>query len=319
MSQDKSHKKMDLAGRIQRLIGDKRLEGRPESAQAESKSKFSFLNKSQVAVQPVEAIKAEDPIANIPKEYQEVIAFLKSQNVNPATLTMGEIFVDPNLSPTLLPLFRKCAADNFMPETVAFYEEYLALRQAAQPDFMPSLLLSDAENSRRRGATNASNASNASTANGSSVGNATNGMIANANNGPVTSTPRNPEIEVKERPAKLTLSVPENSTQPGESSPVSPAVDSTVTLDRAQIKSLVERFVDPKSPQCLNIQGSLRNSILDASNPNNPTGPTVRQIDLVGKQVGQSILGNLLPRFRMNCTIPDGGSKSEKDVGGHGI
>ncbi|KNE54714.1 hypothetical protein AMAG_00673 [Allomyces macrogynus ATCC 38327] len=59
---------------------------------------------------------------------------------DPHAVTLRAIFVEPTTSPVLLPLFRACADRNYMPETVAFYEEYLAVRQAAEPGFVPSLV-----------------------------------------------------------------------------------------------------------------------------------------------------------------------------------
>ncbi|KAJ3371595.1 hypothetical protein GGF31_003204 [Allomyces arbusculus] len=59
---------------------------------------------------------------------------------DPQAVTLRAIFVEPATSPVLLPLFRACADRNYMPETVAFYEEYLAVRQAAEPGFIPPLV-----------------------------------------------------------------------------------------------------------------------------------------------------------------------------------
>ncbi|KAJ3360898.1 hypothetical protein GGF32_007942 [Allomyces javanicus] len=59
---------------------------------------------------------------------------------DPHAVTLRAIFVEPMTSPVLLPLFRACADRNYMPETVAFYEEYLSVRQAAEPGFVPSLV-----------------------------------------------------------------------------------------------------------------------------------------------------------------------------------
>ncbi|KNE56365.1 hypothetical protein AMAG_17911 [Allomyces macrogynus ATCC 38327] len=69
---------------------------------------------------------------------------------DPHAVTLRAIFVEPATSPVLLPLFRACADRNYMPETVAFYEEYLAVRQAAEPGFVPSLVAGVNQDGSRR-------------------------------------------------------------------------------------------------------------------------------------------------------------------------
>ncbi|KAI9188181.1 hypothetical protein H9P43_002572 [Blastocladiella emersonii ATCC 22665] len=301
---------------------------------------------------------------------------------DPSNVTLRDIFIDPRTSPALLPLFHDCANDYFMTETVAFYEAYLDLRRAAQPEFLPSILQPSLANSspttldtvrRRRSSAavntgksnqaidastpsvNAGGAAAAPSAAGKpdsvpvvvqevsetpvfviepvgggsglpptkSSGDEEGGASALAHSlAPTSSMVTSTSISILTPIASLASSAATSSisistqalgpvdvvADPGTPAPtpVTPAASPTdtpaadVVLDRATVARLVEHYVDPKSPTSLNLSGALRKAVMEAAGKE--AGPSTKQMDMVGKEVGRSIQGNLLPRFRVYLT-----------------
>ncbi|KAI9219992.1 hypothetical protein BC828DRAFT_141490 [Blastocladiella britannica] len=265
---------------------------------------FRFLIKKAVARE-----KAKDSTPEPPPHVPSPLLHVHE----PMAVTLYDVFAHPVLSPTLLPLFQETAHAQYMPETVLFYETYLKVRrEVSHPEWLPPLLAQHApptslsanrgsiSGGRRRGSLGVMGSGADFSASNSTSRNAL--LAAAASN--ATSTPPTALSTNLQLPGSITISTS--------------ALDAVRDPDPTAVQEIVQKYVEPSSPQSLNLSGALRAQILAAAAaatplPESPggggiggetsngmasSGVTVKHLDLIGKEAGRHLQGNLLPVFR---------------------